>query len=170
MRDTYSSNGVPALIIDQPKGFDGHGALWLPPFPELYASCIENFLLRAEGATCPTDSKPKILGNDTSLEETQLKEKDSKAKLATAADLTGKTLIVTSVEALVTVRTFGDKDATVINSFNSAPFEVTTEGTNLCFEMGCRRIYKLSDGRFLNFNDTGKMTGWMVPVLSLIHI
>lgn len=60
IRKHFAAVGVPSLVIDQPQGFSGHFAGWLPIYDYAYGACIEHFLDKPGAETCT----PPALSND----------------------------------------------------------------------------------------------------------
>ena len=155
-RDTLKRNGVPAVVIDNPAHFLGHGAGWLPEFDYAYRACINAFLKQPKDGECNGPATPS--DSDIGSVSTEEQVVAGGGKLVSLKDIKDKTYIVTSPRGYVTVEQYGRVIAKVLSDRSEYSAQMMEKDDKICFSKACSRFYQLKDGALIGFGSDGNWT------------
>ena len=155
-RDTLKRNGVPAMVIDNPANFLGHGAGWLPEFDYAYRNCINAFLEQPKDGECNSPAQPS--DTDIGSVSTEKQVVAGGGKLVSLKDIKDKTYIVTSPRGHVTVEQYGRVIAKVLSDTSEYSAQMMEKDDKICFSNACSRFYQLKDGALIGFGSDGNWT------------
>ena len=158
----YSRTETPLLLIARPAGFVGHGAGWLPPFSDVFAACINDFLKKPETRKCPA-ADPVVRRDSGEISEARLLG-DKEATPVKQTDLAGRQFILTSPEIEVQVLKFGRRNVEVATADGVFDADLPSKENEACLGEDCYRLYRLPNGRYLGFRENGSFAGWLTPI------
>lgn len=157
----YAQNDVPLMLFDNPPGFAGHGAGWLPSFADVFGGCMAAFFKAPEQARCEVDAARAVEAATPS--EYRVKA-DSAAEPVRQTDLVDKSFILVAPTTQVRLVKFGRGKLEVATAAGSSDFDLAADDSRTCLDDGCYRAYRLKDGRLVAFDESGAFRGWLDPV------
>lgn len=91
-KDIFRRHNISNLLIDNPPGFKGHYAAWLPVFDFVFGSCVSSFIESPVTAQC---SLPSLDDADfrSIVQRDQIKDFDSR-KISSVDELAGRTFVI----------------------------------------------------------------------------
>lgn len=163
-KTSLEKRSVPHLVLNEPPGFTGHGAGWLPPFDYVYGKCLSGFLQDGQTQSC----EPEPLSNS-----------DFRAVVARADVAPSKTEVIKSIGALegrkfVVYPMDGNaalysfdirKSVSMLATQGSQKRDVTVSNDSICIAKECVTLVKWDETRIIAFNiKTGAAEAWWIEL------
>jgi pimeloyl-ACP methyl ester carboxylesterase len=164
------SNKLPYLLIDNPPGFRGHGAGWLPIFDYVFGKCIRLFLEMLISQQCEL---PALSNSDfrSIVSRAQIPDLEAR-RISTSDELAGRSYVVFTTEGETTegeaTRAFEVTYGSMLSLVRQTSQRKFEEKYNFrsgqyCDEAHCTILIRWDDTRLIGFDPkTGMATSWWV--------
>jgi pimeloyl-ACP methyl ester carboxylesterase len=157
-----SERSVAHLVLDQPAGFSGHYAGWMPVFDYEYGHCIEAFIETPSNAPCVP---PPLVKNDfrSILNLKQLALVDRKP-IASAELLVGRKFVAYTLRDVDNkyLRYVSANKRVVMESDSEHPEAVTFHDGLHCVSKQCSILLQWSEHKILEFEPNGALKAWWI--------
>lgn len=166
LRKHFETDKLPSLIVDEPQGFSGHFAGWLPIYDFAYGACIESFL---EGPSAVTCSPPPLANDDFRSIFNISQVAGAEQKRVTSGDvLSGKDFVVFNLglpnkqyHYLYSYKSAAERDT--LNPLAQTKEQVAFRDGQQCVGTACTTLIAWSEGRYLEFDPkSGSLLAWWI--------
>lgn len=161
-----SERSVAHLVLDQPAGFSGHYAGWLPVFDYEYGHCVEAFIETHSNAPC---IPPPLVKNDfrSILSLKQLALVDRKP-ITSAEPLVGRKFVAYTLSDVDNkyLRYVSANKRLVMESDSEHPVAVTFHDGLHCASNQCSILLQWSEHKILEFEPGGRLKAWWIEDVS----
>jgi hypothetical protein len=161
IEEHVQKRGLPHVVIDNPSGFSGHGAGWLPVFDYVFGKCLLTFFNTLESQRCKLSALSD--GDFRSItHRRQIVDFDAR-RILTSEELVGRSYAVYFS---------GGASEVHYKSTHTVSIQFATDRVESRYEFGnnqycratqCRTLVRWDDHRLIAFDpDTGVATSWWV--------
>lgn len=154
---------TPLLLINRPAGFIGHGAAWLPPFADIFAACIDDFLRAPQTKECKNVDPTPHLEDNPAITEAQVLKNEEFTPVR-QVELTGRQFILTSPDISVRILKFGRNSIEVATADGMLDTDIQSNDNEACLADECYRLYRASKDKYIGFREDGSFAGWLAPI------
>jgi hypothetical protein len=156
------SHGLANVVIDNPPGFNGHGAAWSPLFDYVFGQCLQTFLVTLASQHCvrPAPSAGDIR---SIVNRNQIESFDAR-RLVSPGSLLGHSYVVFSEESGTSQIGFmsaqlAERQGSKRKSEESYEFR----DDQFCLEKHCQTLIRWDAARLIGFDPiTGAATSWWI--------
>jgi pimeloyl-ACP methyl ester carboxylesterase len=157
---------VPYFTVDEPRGFSGHFAGWLPIYDYAYGKCIEEFIEKPEVITCT--ASPLVNNDFRSIFRIADLADAEQRRIVSGDTLAGRTFVVYNLNLpnrqyhyLYQYRTAARRDT--MSPLAQSQEDVSFNNGQQCVGTTCSSLIKWSEHELLEFDtEHGNLIAWWV--------